>query len=170
MSHLTTGALSILPAADPKEALEAASAPLVPLAPLATSGERALANTIIEHLLEQLPTAVAITVNDATTCLPLVFAATEETDVSPVAMAVQVARIARRTREMALAVAGPEEHMHEVILSSGSLLHIVYTLLEGRWHLYLAINPQEVNLSLARNLLEKAATALAIAHSSYDAA
>lgn len=143
---------------------------LPPLAPLASLDEQAMAEAVVQHLMQQVPQAIAIAVNDATTCLPVAFTGPEEAEVSPIAMAVQIGRIARRTTEMALAVAGAEETVQELMLTAGDIMHLVSTTVGGRWQLYLAVNPQETNLALARTLLEQAATALTAAHSAYSAA
>lgn len=168
LSHITSSVLDIVPLLH--HPAETTSDTLLPLAPLASAEERAMAEAVVQHLLLQVPQAAAIAVNDAATCLPVAFTGPEEAEVSPVALAVQIGRIARRTNEMALAVAGPTENLQELVLTAGDMLHLVYATVGGRWLLYLAVKPQEINLALARTLLEEAAQALSAAHSTYSAA
>lgn len=169
LNQFTSGVPNVAPT--PRgQSPETPSDTLTPLAPLASPQERDMADTIVQHLLEQVPQALAIAVNDAATGLPLAFIGPAEVAVSPVAMAVQIGRIARRTTEMVLAVAGPTEVLHELMLSAGDMLHLLYATVGGRWHLYLAVDPQEINPALARTLLEQASHALTAAHSLYSAA
>ncbi len=78
-------------------------------------------------------------------------------------MAMQFGRIAKRAGTMALAVAGPHEPLTELVFSSSPLMHLLRPVAAGQYWLYLAFDAQDINMAIARTLLETVAAPLVVA-------
>ena len=121
---------------------------------MASAELRADAAKMVQQLVAEAPYAVAVAVVDATTGLPLAHTDLPGAPASAVSLAVQFARVARRTIEMAAAVTGPTEKMAEIIYTSADHVHLLRPTANGAWWIYMALETAEPNLAIVRAVLQ----------------
>lgn len=153
----------------PTTSVEEVDQPLLaPPTPLPTAGsevksivsqvsaeERQLAEAIVRRLAAQIPYAQAVALLPADDRMPLAHAGSSRTN-SPASMAMQFGRIAQQASRMAEAVGAQEDAVQELIITSDQQIHLLRALGDASqgW-LYLAVDAQDINLAIARSLMQQ---------------
>ena len=113
------------------------------------------AGMVVQQILNDLPTLIAVAVVDATSGMALA-SHSNSSSLNPETAAAYNAEVVKQKQKAMAALKLKNEVIEDILITLTSQSHLIRLIEGGKKFIYLAINPRDTNLAIARDVLRSA--------------
>ena len=114
------------------------------------------AGMVVQQILNDLPTLIAVAVVDSTSGMTLASHSNSST-LNPETAAAYNAEVVKQKQKAMVALKLKNESIEDILITLTTQSHLIRLIEGGKKFVYLAINPRDTNLAIARDVLRSAA-------------